>query len=216
MAPHHGSSWRERSVSMSAVHLVARTRARPNRSACAADRRGSNRSVDSVAADRRRRTPSRRSARRTRTPVSPSIDASRARRRGRARPPAGRRPAPRAARCRSPPRRAAAPRGAAGTARGRRRRRAGRGTRRRGRRQRAQPCVAPGRVADDLQRHAGQRAGVDREVDPLVGHQRGHDQEVCRGDGRVGREETRCRRADTRRSPRDYSIGGSCPQHSEN
>ena len=60
-----------------------------------------------------------------------------------------------------------------------------------------------------------QPAGVDREVDALVGHQRGHDQsERLRIRGvRAGRN--RCRRADTPQSPRDYSIGGSCPQHNE-
>ena len=60
-----------------------------------------------------------------------------------------------------------------------------------------------------------QAAGVDGEVDPLVGDQRRHDERESLGRGVVRDEKSRCRRADTPQSPRDYSIGGSCPQHNE-
>ena len=59
------------------------------------------------------------------------------------------------------------------------------------------------------------RAGVDGEVDALVGHQRRHDERETLGRDAVRVKESRCRRADTPRSPRDYSIGRSCPQHNE-
>ena len=58
-------------------------------------------------------------------------------------------------------------------------------------------------------------AGVNGEIEPLIGHERRHDQahtarERPRRDGK-----NQCRPADTPQSPRDYSIGGSCPQHNE-
>ena len=58
-------------------------------------------------------------------------------------------------------------------------------------------------------------AGVDRQVDALVGDQRRHDEREPLGRGRRPGGRTRCRRADTPQSARDYSIGGSCPQHNE-
>ncbi len=70
-------------------------------------------------------------------------------------------------------------------------------------------------VADDLQRHAGQGAGVDGELDSLVGHERRHDQRKRLRRAPSGTEERPCRRVDTPLMPRDYSIGRSCPQHSE-
>ena len=70
-------------------------------------------------------------------------------------------------------------------------------------------------VADDVQRHAGEAARVDGDVDALVGDEGRHDEREPLGCRRVRDGRTRCRRADTPQSPRDYSIGGSCPQHSE-
>ena len=137
---------------------------------------------------------------------------SRARRRGRAPRPAGRRPALRPARCRSPLRRA----GARACARrysvaerlvvdaaeelDRRRRPA-----------RSQPRPL-GPVADDRQRHA-EPAGRRRSPGRCACTARGP---TPRGNGAratspSGREERPCRPADTRPSPRDYSIGAILP-----
>ena len=54
-------------------------------------------------------------------------------------------------------------------------------------------------------------ARLDGHVDALVGHERRHDQRrIVRAPCRPG-ERSRCRRADTPQSPRDYSIGAILP-----
>ena len=105
---------------------------------------------------------------------------------------------------------------AAGTARGSRRRygvpRNSTGARRRASR-RARRGRARRRRS---QRHAGEAAGLDRDVDAFVGDQRGHDQhESLRARPSSGWKKSVSTGGYTT-SPRDYSIGGSCPQHTEN
>ena len=82
-------------------------------------------------------------------------------------------------------------------------------------RRRARARRAPGRRRRSSAARRPARQAVDREVDALVGDQRRHDEREPLGSGRRPGGRTRCRRADTPQSPRDYSIGGSCPQHNE-
>ena len=91
---------------------------------------------------------------------------------------------------------------------------AGRETRRRRRRAaRARARSGPSPTISAARRRA--RAGVDGEVDALVGNERRHDQREALGSRARPGERSPCRRADTRQWPRDYSIGRSCPQHNE-
>ena len=70
-------------------------------------------------------------------------------------------------------------------------------------------------VADDRQRHPCEAARVDRQVDPFVWDKGRHDEREPLGASNRQDEKSQCRRADTRQWLRDYSIGGSSPQHNE-
>ena len=56
-------------------------------------------------------------------------------------------------------------------------------------------------------------ARLDGDIEALVGDQRRHDQGESLGNGGVGVEELGIDGRIHHKSPRDYSIGGSCPQH---
>ena len=108
----------------------------------------------------------------------------------RARRPARRRPAPRPARCRSLRSPAAAPRPPAVELANLARRRASRGTARP-----ARPALEPRllRAApDDRQRRAKPPARLDRHVEALVRHQRGHDEELASRGTACGRAVEGC------------------------
>ena len=152
-----------------------------------------------------RPSPARRS-----TPSTPS----RVRRRGRARRPAGRMPAPRPARSQSLPRRGGGRRRSRGTAPGSLRRSARRGT----------PPVtgAPRRVvrvramADDVQRHLRQATGLDRHVDDAYrARALRPPAPTAPAAGRPG-DRTRCRPEGGHTALGDYSIGRSDAQRVQN
>ena len=127
----------------------------------------------------------------------------------------GRRPGPRPARSRSPPRRAASP------------------PQRRGTSPETSSCCEPEKLHF---RSAGARLEPSRSGPwptilsgmpaslaasmatsmPLVGDQRRHDQDVVLRRHARQACKTRCPPEDTRRPTRDYSIGGSGPQHTVN
>ena len=193
----------------------ARNRSRENRSALARIAAGSN-GVRRHRVERRRRSASTELSS-TSTPVTPSTHGFAARRPLPARPPACRRPAPRPGRCRSPRR----PGSSTAAARLIQRRESPRPMRQPrnstpGAGQPSQPRLF-GPSPDDAQRRPEPPAGIDGDVEALVGHERGHDEEAgvgsARGSGRGGKRSYR--QEDTQRSTRDYSIGGSCPQHIE-